>query len=74
MIADIYIVIFSAIHFLLICRHEGVSFGQALQDSPGAAVSFLLGLMLLPAMLFLLGYHIRVRLLPSLPQVEALLS
>jgi palmitoyltransferase ZDHHC9/14/18 len=59
-LSAIYIVVFSAIHFLLICRYERVSFARALRDSPGAAVSFLLGVLILPAMLFLLAYHIRV--------------
>jgi palmitoyltransferase ZDHHC9/14/18 len=61
-IASIYIVVFSAIHFLLICRHENVPFVNALRSSPGAAVSFLLGCIILPGMLFLLAYHVRVRL------------
>jgi len=61
-IASIYIVVFSAIHFLLICRHENVPFVNALRSSPGAAVSFLLGLLILPGMLFLLAYHVRVSL------------
>lgn len=60
-IASIYIVVFSAIHFLLICRHDNVAFVETLRDSPGAAVSFLLGCLILPSMLFLLAYHIRVR-------------
>lgn len=59
-IGSIYVVAFSAIHFALICHHEHVSFRRALQDSPGAAVSFLLGVLVLPAVLFLLYYHVRV--------------
>jgi palmitoyltransferase ZDHHC9/14/18 len=67
-IASIYIVVFSAIHFLLICRHENVPFVNALRSSPGAAVSFLLGCIILPGMLFLLAYHVRVSRLLLLDQ------
>lgn len=56
----IYEVVFSAIHFYLLCRTDSISFGTALRQSPGAAVSFLLGVLILPAVLFLLYYHIRV--------------
>ncbi|WVQ80763.1 hypothetical protein IAT38_002868 [Cryptococcus sp. DSM 104549] len=72
-ISDIYIVIFSAIHFSLICRHEHVSFRHALKASPGAAVSFLLGLAALAPILFLLQYHLRLLLynLTTLEQIRA---
>jgi hypothetical protein len=59
-ISDIYIIVFSAIHFALLCHHDRISFGAALRESPGAAVSFLLGIMVLPAALFLLWYHVIV--------------
>lgn len=45
---------------MLVCRHENVPFVNALRSSPGAAVSFLLGCLILPGMIFLLAYHIRV--------------
>lgn len=61
-IAAIYIVVFSAVHFMLICRHEDIPFVDALRGSPGASVGFLLGCIVLPSMLFLLAYHIRVSL------------
>jgi palmitoyltransferase ZDHHC9/14/18 len=66
-ISDIYIVVFSAIHFSLLCSHDNISFKAALQDSPGAAVSFLLGVLVLPAICFLLWYHIRVSCFILLP-------
>jgi hypothetical protein len=66
-IATIYIVVFSAIHFYLLCHHDHVSFGRALSESPGAAVSFLLGVLVLPATLFLIFYHVRVGLYRHLP-------
>lgn len=62
-LSDIYIVIFSAIHFSLLCHHDDISFRRALSDSPGAAVSFLLGVLAIIPVLFLLQYHIRVSLL-----------
>ncbi|ODN82051.1 hypothetical protein, variant 1 [Cryptococcus amylolentus CBS 6039] len=72
-ISDIYIVVFSAVHFSLICHHDHVSFGQALKDSPGAAVSFLLGVLTLFPVIFLLQYHIRLLLLniTTLEQIRA---
>lgn len=72
-ITDIYIVVFSAIHFSMICHHEHVSFKQALQDSPGAAVSFILGILVLPPILFLFWYHIRLLLynLTTIEQIRA---
>ncbi|WWD17270.1 hypothetical protein CI109_101710 [Kwoniella shandongensis] len=68
-IADIYTVVFSAVHFSLLCHHDHISFRRALQDSPGAAVSFLLGLLVLGPVLFLLSYHTRL-LLHNLTTVE----
>lgn len=62
-ISDIYIVILSAIHFSLLCHHNNISFKSALSNSPGAAVSFLLGILAIIPVLFLLHYHIRVSLL-----------
>ncbi|RXK35019.1 hypothetical protein M231_07722 [Tremella mesenterica] len=59
-ISAIYVVVFSAIHFALLCHHDHISFGRALKESPGAAVSFLLGLVVLPGVLFLVGYHLRL--------------
>ncbi|KAK8864432.1 hypothetical protein IAR55_001680 [Kwoniella newhampshirensis] len=72
-ISDIYIVIFSAVHFSLLCHHDHVSFGKALQNSPGAAVSFLLGIFLIGPVLFLLSYHIRL-LVHNLTTVEQIRS
>ncbi|WWC70020.1 uncharacterized protein I206_103964 [Kwoniella pini CBS 10737] len=66
---DIYVVIFSAIHFSLLCHHDNISFGTALSESPGAAVSFLLGVILIFPILFLLWYHLRL-LLYNLTTVE----
>ncbi|WRT66402.1 uncharacterized protein IL334_003358 [Kwoniella shivajii] len=68
-ISDIYIIIFSALHFSLLCHHDHVSFGKALSESPGAAVSFLLGVLLTVPILFLLWYHIRL-LIYNLTTVE----
>ncbi|KAL1407018.1 Eukaryotic peptide chain release factor GTP-binding subunit [Vanrija albida] len=72
-ISDIYVVVFSAIHFSLLCHHDHVSFGRALRDSPGAAVSFLLGLLTLAPVMFLLWYHIRLLLynLTTIEQIRA---
>ncbi|ORY33989.1 DHHC palmitoyltransferase-domain-containing protein [Naematelia encephala] len=68
-ISSIYVVIFSGIHFALLCHHDHISFGRALRESPGAAVSFLLGLLVLPGICFLLWYHLRL-LLYNLTTVE----
>ncbi|WWC89296.1 uncharacterized protein L201_004217 [Kwoniella dendrophila CBS 6074] len=68
-IADIYIIVFSAIHFSLLCHHDHISFGKALSESPGAAVSFLLGVFLTFPILFLSWYHCRL-LLYNLTTVE----
>ena len=73
-IADIYIVVFSALHFSLLCHHDHISFVTALKDSPGAAVSFLLGVGSLGPVVFLLWFHLRVsfptpRSLSSCPTV-----
>ncbi|WVN88353.1 uncharacterized protein L203_103559 [Cryptococcus depauperatus CBS 7841] len=72
-ITDIYIMIFSAIHLLLICHHENVSFKKAIQNSPGSAVSFLLGVLAFVPILFLLQYHIRLLFfnLTTLEQIRA---
>jgi len=59
-VSTIYIVVFSAVHFSLICHHQHVPFSQAIKDSPGAALSFLVGVLILPAMIFLLVYHLRL--------------
>lgn len=61
-IASIYEVVFSALHFALLCHHDHISFSHALSESPGAAVSFLLGVLILPGIFFLLYYHVRVGL------------
>jgi palmitoyltransferase ZDHHC9/14/18 len=72
-IGTIYIVVFSAVHFSMICHHEHVSFGHALRDSPGAAVSFLLGVLVLPPVAFMLYYHVRLLFfnLTTLDQIRA---
>ncbi|WVR07052.1 hypothetical protein IAU60_004091 [Kwoniella sp. DSM 27419] len=59
-IADIYIVVFSAVHFSLLCHHDHITFRRALAESPGAAVSFLLGVLTLLPVGFLLTYHLRL--------------
>ncbi|ORX36649.1 DHHC palmitoyltransferase-domain-containing protein [Kockovaella imperatae] len=73
LIGDIYIVIFSAIHFALLCHHDHISFGSALRNSPGAAVSFLLGILAIPPVSFLLWYHARLTLynLTTVEQIRA---
>ncbi|OWT41909.1 hypothetical protein C362_00275 [Cryptococcus neoformans Bt1] len=72
-ISDIYIVILSAIHFSLLCHHDNISFKSALSNSPGAAVSFLLGILAIMPVLFLLQYHIRLLLfnITTLEQIRA---
>lgn len=72
-LSDIYIVIFSAIHFSLLCHHDDISFRRALSDSPGAAVSFLLGVLAIIPVLFLLQYHIRLLLfnITTIEQIRA---
>ncbi|OXG36744.1 hypothetical protein J008_00280 [Cryptococcus neoformans] len=72
-ISDIYIVILSAIHFSLLCHHDNISFKSALSNSPGAAVSFLLGILAIIPVLFLLQYHIRLLLfnITTLEQIRA---
>ncbi|WVQ72500.1 hypothetical protein IAR50_002055 [Cryptococcus sp. DSM 104548] len=72
-ISDIYIVVFSAVHFSLICHHDNVPFRQALTDSPGAAVSFLLGILTLVPVVFLFQYHMRLLLfnITTLEQIRA---
>lgn len=59
-ISVIFILVFSAVHFSMLCHVDSISFAQALRESPGGAVSFLLGVLALPGVLFLLGYHCRV--------------
>ncbi|KAI9639773.1 DHHC palmitoyltransferase-domain-containing protein [Dioszegia hungarica] len=68
-ISAIYQVVFSAIHFSLLCHGDSIGFGTALQRSPGAAVSFLIGVAVLPGIGFLLIYHLRL-LLYNLTTVE----
>ncbi|WVQ67615.1 uncharacterized protein L199_005818 [Kwoniella botswanensis] len=68
-IADIYIIVFSALHFSLLCHHDHISFSKALSESPGAAVSFLLGVILILPIMFLLWYHLRL-LLYNITTVE----
>lgn len=72
-IAAIYIVVFSALHFSMLCHHDNINFVTALKQSPGAAVSFLLGVLVLPPILFLLYYHVRLLLynLTTLEQIRA---
>lgn len=62
----IYTVVFSALHFSIICSREGISFRTALALNAGSAVSFALGVVLIWPVLFLTGYHLRVsRMFPS---------
>ncbi|GMK59443.1 hypothetical protein CspeluHIS016_0800490 [Cutaneotrichosporon spelunceum] len=72
-VSDIYVVIFSALHFSMLCSHDHISFKQALGESPGAAVSFGLGVLTLAPVLFLLWYHIRLLLynLTTIEQIRA---
>jgi palmitoyltransferase ZDHHC9/14/18 len=72
-VSDIYVVVFSALHFSMLCAHDGISFKQALEESPGAAVSFGLGILTLAPVLFLLWYHIRLLLynLTTIEQIRA---
>lgn len=72
-VSDIYVVVFSALHFSMLCAHDHISFKQALQESPGAAVSFGLGILTLAPVLFLLWYHIRLLLynLTTIEQIRA---
>lgn len=64
-ISCIYAVVFSALHFSLLCHGDSIGFGTAIQRSPGAAVSFLLAIAVLPGVIFLLLYHVRVSLDPT---------
>ncbi|WVQ99474.1 hypothetical protein IAU59_006609 [Kwoniella sp. CBS 9459] len=72
-IADIYMIVFSALHFSLLCHHDHISFGRALGESPGAAVSFILGVLVLLPVSFLLWYHLRLLLwnLTTVEQIRA---
>ncbi len=60
-LAAIYTVVFSALHFSILCSREKISFRQALSRSPASAVSFALGVILVFPVMALLGYHLRVR-------------
>lgn len=57
MICLVYSVVFAAIHYALLCHREGLTFAQALGNSPESAVNFMLGLILLGPVSALLGYH-----------------
>ncbi|BEJ14840.1 hypothetical protein CspHIS471_0406070 [Cutaneotrichosporon sp. HIS471] len=72
-VSDIYVVVFSALHFSMLCAHDHISLKQALEESPGAAVSFGLGILTLAPVLFLLWYHIRLLLynLTTIEQIRA---
>lgn len=72
-LAAIYVVVFSAVHFSMLCHHDHISFKQALKESPGAAVSFILGIGVLPPILYLLYYHVRLLLfnLTTIEQIRA---
>jgi hypothetical protein len=59
-VAVIYIVTFSAIHFKLLTTRQAISFRQALSDSPGSAVAFSIGVLVVWPLLALWGYHLRV--------------
>jgi palmitoyltransferase ZDHHC9/14/18 len=68
-----YIVVFSAVHFSMLCHHDHITFKDALSKSPGAGVSFALGVCVLPPICFLLYYHIRLLLfnLTTIEQIRA---
>jgi hypothetical protein len=53
-------VVFSALHYSILCSRDKINFRTALARVPEAAVSFLLGLILLGPIVALLGYHLRV--------------
>ena len=55
----IYTVVFSAIHYRIITSRRNISFGAALRDSPGSAVSFAIGVVFVWPVMALLAYHLR---------------
>lgn len=57
-----YTVVFSALHYSILCSREDITFRTALGRVPEAAVSFILGILLLGPIMALLGYHLRVNL------------
>jgi hypothetical protein len=59
-LALVYTVVFSALHYSILCSRDKINFRTALARVPEAAVSFLLGLILLGPIVALLGYHLRV--------------
>lgn len=59
-LAIIYLVVFSALHYSILCSREGISFKQALAMSPESAVSFAIGVVVVWPVMALLGYHLRV--------------
>ncbi|GHJ84285.1 hypothetical protein NliqN6_0687 [Naganishia liquefaciens] len=59
-LALVYTVVFSALHYSILCSREDITFGTALGRVPEAAVSFLLGILLLSPITALLGYHLRL--------------
>lgn len=61
-LALVYTVVFSALHYSILCSRENINFGSALGREPEAAVSFILGLILLAPITALFGYHLRVGL------------
>ncbi|KAJ9105361.1 hypothetical protein QFC21_001730 [Naganishia friedmannii] len=62
-LALIYTLVFSALHYSVLCSREHISFGKALGRVPEAAVSFILGVILLAPITALLGYHLRLMLI-----------
>ena len=60
-ITDIYILITAALHLQYLCSRNGADFVGALRIAPASAVVFVVGILALPPVLALLGYHIRVR-------------
>ncbi|KAI5454035.1 Eukaryotic peptide chain release factor GTP-binding subunit [Naganishia albida] len=62
-LALVYTVVFSALHYSILCSRENINFGSALGREPEAAVSFILGLILLAPITALFGYHLRLMLI-----------
>ena len=56
----IYTIVFSAILFKILTSRRQISFGPALRDSPGSAVSFAIGVIIVWPVMALLAYHLRV--------------
>jgi hypothetical protein len=59
-LAIIYTVVFSALHFSIMCSRENISFRESLKRSPESAVSFGIGVLVVWPVMALMGYHLRV--------------